>query len=349
MLLCGAGAVSAMPAGTYLGGFSKITKLNSTVPFNGDVNPYGLVTVPRSTGNLVAGDLLVSNFNNRKNLQGTGTTIDQLTPSGHRSLFAHITAKGLPGACPGGIGLTTALVALRSGFVVVGSLPTTNGMSATAKAGCLLILNSSGQVVETVHGGAINGPWDMTAVDKGSTATLFVTNVLNGTVAAHGKVVHRGTVVRIGLRLGGPLPAVTSTTVIAKGFAEKTDPAALVIGPTGVALGAANKLFVADTVNSRITMIAGATHRMSAAGGGGVTVSKGGALNGPLGLSIAPNGDIITVNAGDGDVVETTPSGHQVAKKLLDKAGAGVLFGVDATPSGMFFVDDGDNTLRVFH
>ena len=36
---------------------------------------------------------------------------------------------------------------------------------------------------------------------RGTVADLFVTNVLNGTVAAGGKVVHGGTVVRLTLRL----------------------------------------------------------------------------------------------------------------------------------------------------
>ena len=68
--------------------------------------------------------------------------------------------------------------------MIVGSLPTSNGTSSTAQAGCLLVLNSHGQVVETIAGGPINGPWDMTAVDHGLFTTLYVTNVLNGTVAA---------------------------------------------------------------------------------------------------------------------------------------------------------------------
>src|SRR5579884_3062814 len=94
----------------------SIKVVASTVPNNGDVNPYGLVAVPTTVGSLVAGNLLVSNFNNSANLQGTGTTIVQITPNGEVSLFAQIDAAKLPGPCPGGIGLTTALVALKSGW-----------------------------------------------------------------------------------------------------------------------------------------------------------------------------------------------------------------------------------------
>ncbi len=70
--------------------------------------------------------------------------------------------RALPGRCPGGVGLTTALGVLRSGWVVVGSLPTSDGTAATAKAGCLIVLDSHGRVRETLRGNGINGPWDMT-------------------------------------------------------------------------------------------------------------------------------------------------------------------------------------------
>ena len=199
---------------------------HSTVPGNGDVNPYGVAVVPRSIGRLVKGDILVSNFNNKANLQGTGTTIVQLSPSGARHLFASITPAAVAGRCPGGVGLTTALVVLRSGWVIVGSLPTKDGTPATARAGCLIVINANGRVVETFHGGPINGPWDITALDGGSTARLFVTNVLNGTVKAKGATVRSGTVVRLVLRTTGvPMPQVVSETVIGSRFGERTDPA----------------------------------------------------------------------------------------------------------------------------
>ena len=89
------------PGGAFMSRFHTLTTLVSTVPFNGDVNPYGTAVVARSTGRLHAGNVLVSNFNAKSNLQGTGTTIVQISPSGHRTLFAHITASMLPGRCPG--------------------------------------------------------------------------------------------------------------------------------------------------------------------------------------------------------------------------------------------------------
>jgi hypothetical protein len=328
----------------------------STVPFNGDVNPYGVAIVPVTTGTLVANNILVSNFNNKDNLQGTGTTIVQVAPSGGVTQFAKIDAATLPAPCPGGIGLTTALVALRSGFVVVGSLPTTDGTSATAQAGCLIVLSSSGTPVAVFSGNGINGPWDMTAVDMGTAALLFVSNVLNGTVAANGAVVSHGTILRILLSnlVQGGTPSATFTP-IATAFDERTDPNALVIGPTGLGLGAdGTTLFVADTLRSRIASIPNALMRMDDAGSG-ATVAQGPPIRQPLGLAIAPNGHIVTVNAGNGQMVETTPEGKQAAARNVDlshsKNGAGTLFGIAIAFDGsaIYFVNDGNNTLSTLH
>lgn len=338
----------------------NITVLSSTVPSNGDVNPYGVFRVPLSVGKLVRGNILISNFNNSANLQGTGTTIVQISPSGSFSLFAQIDPSMLPGPCPGGVGLTTALVVLRSGWVVVGSLPTSDGTSATAQAGCLIVLDSNGNVAETIIDAQINGPWDMTVFDETgeqgqvSRAALFVTNVLNGTVAAGGSIVSEGTVVRIVLDVSpsGTAPSMESLTVIGSGFSERTDPAALVIGPTGVALGKNNKtLYVADSLNNRIAAITDPLHR-SSTDNTGSTLSSGGSLNDPLGMTLGINGNILTANGNDGNLVETTPMGIQIATTLLDGTGnppgAGTLFGLTDVPGhGLFFVDDGSNTLNL--
>jgi DNA-binding beta-propeller fold protein YncE len=242
--------------------------------------------------------------------------------------------------------------------VIVGSLPASDGTAATAKAGCLLVLDSHGRVRETIADKAINGPWDMTASEHGNIADLFVTNVLNGTVAARGAVVNHGTVVRIRLRLphdGDGLPVASRPVVIASGFAEHTDPAALVVGPTGLTLGKHEKtLYVADTVSNRISAIPDASTRPRTAFTG-ADVTSGGHLNSPLGLALAPNGDVLSVNATDGLIVETTPAGAQVATKTLDTTGAppgsGTLFGLAVSPdrTGVYFVDDGTNTLNILH
>ena len=326
----------------FLSQFHMITKLASTVPrrgpAKGDQNPYGVAVVKRSVGKLVKGDVLVSNFNNAKNQQGTGSSIMQVSPSGHAHVFAVIA----PPTASKAVGLTTALVELPRGFVVVGNLPAPGGKPAHMTAGALTVLNSRGKVIKTITAKDINGPWDMTAVAQKKTATLFVTNVLNGTVKAKGATVNKGTVVRIGLKLSANSAKVRSNKVIATGFGEHTDPNALVVGPTGVGLGSNGTLYVADSAANRIAAIPNAMARTSVLKGGGMDVSSGDHLNDPLGLAIAPDGHIITMNGGDGNAVETTPSTGQQFVKTLIRNGAGDLFGLAIAPkgAGLYFVND---------
>ncbi len=355
-LIAASAALAATPVHKpYLGRFHKITHLSSTVPATGpakgDQNPYGVAVVSRSVGKLVKGDVLVSNFNNANNQQGTGSSIVEVSPSGHARVFAVVPQPTKTKA----VGLTTALVELPRGFVVVGSLPAPGGSSANMTAGALTVLNSKGRVVKTIKGKDINGPWDMTAVTQKNRATLFVTNVLNGTVKAAGKVVDKGTVVRIGLKLSHSGVTTTSNRVIATGFGERTDPSALVVGPTGVGLGRGDTLYVADASANRIAAIPSALTRTTSVGQGGMTVSKGRFLNDPLGLAIAPGGDIVSTNGGDGRAVETTPAGKQSAKTLI-KNGAGDLFGLAIAPkgAGVYFVNDAGsgparNSLELLH
>jgi DNA-binding beta-propeller fold protein YncE len=254
------------------------------------------------------------------------------------------------------VGLTTALVALESGFVIVGSLPTTKNGTTISGTGCLIVLDSNGTVVETITGHNLNGPWDMAAVDPGAVAELFVTNVLNGTVAANGTVVNGGTVVRLDLTIpAGHAPQVVDSEVIASGFPQRTDPVALVIGPTGVAFDEQTGiLYVADTLDSRIAAIPSALLRKSAEKLG-TTVSQGSALNGPLGLTFAPNHHLLAANGGNGYLVEIDPlTGKQVATKLLDNTGGpppgvGALFGLAATSEGVYFVDNDSNTFNLLN
>jgi hypothetical protein len=356
--------------GPILKKLKTVSTVASTVPGNGDVNPYGIVRVEHSVGKLEAGNILVSNFNNVGNVQGTGTTIVEISPGGAVTLFAQLDPTMLPGSCPGGIGLTTALAVLRSGWVIVGSVPTTGGSLVPGSNGCLIVLDSNGDPVETFYGSLINGPWDMTWLERGNEAMLFVTNVLDGTAAAAGSVVHRGTVTRINLGTSTTqMPWIKSMTVIGSGFDQRTDPAALVLGITGVGLSPnshdddhdnwsdddhARVLYVADTLNNRIRAISNPLFRTDS-DGTGAHFASGGALNAPLGLTVSPNGHVLTVNGGDGFIAEFNAHGTQIAKELIDTGGgpppgAGDLFGLIYVPDwGIYFVDDGSNTLNLLH
>jgi hypothetical protein len=350
-------ATTATASTPFLSPLRTVSTVASTVPANGDVNPYGIVLVPTSVGKLQAGQMLISNFNARENAkengQGTGTTIVQVSTAGKVSLFATIDPKTLPGPCPGGVGLTTALNILPGGYVVVGSLPTTNGKSATAKYGCLIVLDSEGKTVETIASPNIQGPWDSTAKSEGAKTTLFVSNALNGGAAKGIHTIDNSTVLRIELESGeNQTPKVLNETVIANGIPWIDSAEALVLGPTGLALASDGTLYVASTEDSKILAISEAMTRTTPAVKGGTVLTEGGHLKEPLGMVLAPNGNIITSNGGDGNMVETTPAGQQVAVQTADKkTGAGSLFGLAIAPEGkgIYFVDDGENTLRLLH
>jgi hypothetical protein len=346
---------AAQPATSFLGQLSAESQIASTVPANGDVNPYGVAAVPVSAGLLTQGDILVSNFNDKANVQGTGTTLVEVSPDGHARLFANISALPAGQACPGGIGLTTALAILPGGWVVVGSLPTTRGgaLPGLSPAGCLIVLNDQGTVAETITNGNIVGPWDLTVKSDASSAELFISNALGGNITTHDGVPVTGncTVVRLDLTLSATAPpAVTSTTVIGTKFPWAANKAALVLAPTGLAIAANGTLYVDDTLTNSVSAIPQALTRTSPVTAAAATVSTGGALNAPLGMTLAPNGDLVVVNGNNGNAVEITPAGRQLTTKTLIKNGAGDLFGIITTQAGdgLLVANDGTNAIDEF-
>jgi hypothetical protein len=336
--------------------FKTVTQVGSTVPANGDVNPYGLAVVTKSTGQLVAGDTLVSNFNAKSNVQGTGTTIVQVSPSGHTTLFAHVAKLPAGMRCPGGIGLSTALSVLPDGYVVVGSFPSTRGgaLPTPKPAGCLIVLSSHGKPVETLTNPQISGPWDMAMTATAKAATLFVSNGMTGTTKMRNGTPFSGkcTVARLELALHGTQPpTLTKTTVIGMNFPWIANKPTFILSETGLALGHNGTLYVDDTETNSVSAIANALTRTSAVSANSTKITSGHSLSAPLGMTLAPNGDLVVDNGNNGNVVEITPAGKQIATVTLVKNGAGDLFGLAVQPGGkgILFVNDGKNALDLDH
>jgi len=330
------------------------TKTFSTVPANGDQNPYGVAFVPSDFhsetkgGVLQPGDFLVSNFNNNvppTGTQGTGTTIVRITPQGQRSVF--FTSKEP--------GLSTALGVLKDGFVIVGNVPTTDGTFSTIGQGSLQILDSSGKVVKTLTDpNLLDGPWDLTINDLGPIAQVFVSNLSTVQGAT-------GTVTRIDLLVLPSLDKVKvlDMTQIASGYTVQANQAAVVLGPTGLAFDpSTDTLYVASTGDNAIYAIPNAALTFSD-GGKGKLIFNDAHLRGPLGLVLAPNGDLITSN-GDAvnadmtqpsELVEFTPGGNFVGQFSIDPT-EGSAFGIALGRSGdhliLAAVDDSTNNLDLF-
>jgi len=234
--------------------------------------------------------------------------------------------------------------------VVVGSLPTTNGgvLPGQNPAGCLIVLNDRGTVAETITNRDIVGPWDLTVRSSATSAEMFVSNALGGNLTTHDGVPVTGncTVVRLDLvlRAGSP-PRLASSTLIGTGFPWQANKAALILAPTGMALGSNGTLYVDDAETNSVSAIPQALTRTSVLTAVDGTLSAGGALNAPLGMTIAPDGDLIVVNGNDGNAVEISPAGRQVATRTLIKNGAGDLFGIITAHNGLLIANDGTNAL----
>ncbi|HEV3427088.1 MAG TPA: hypothetical protein VG320_04325 [Paraburkholderia sp.] len=333
------------------------TTLINTVPDNGDQNPYAIFVAPVSAGAVKQGDVLIDNFNNAANLQGTGSTIVDYHPDTKQmTLFATIP-RDLK-ECPGGVGLSTAMTMLKSGWVIVGSTPSNDGTTGTKGAGCMIVLDSGGKIAKVISSPNINDPWgNMAVVDNGDHATLFVSNAGFGVGGADGNppVFKQATVLRMDLDIpNGQAPVVKSETVVASGFGAQADKGVFLVGPTGLALSPDNKLlYVSDAIGNRINVIEDPLTRDTSAGVGRQLTADG-LLHRPLAMILTPQGHLLVTNALNGQVVEIDP----VAAKQLyarwidtDKAqtppGNGDLFGIALTPAGdgFYYVEDDVNTL----
>ncbi|WP_241024529.1 hypothetical protein [Burkholderia sp. Ac-20365] len=352
------GAAQAEPQG-FLETLHRNTTLINTVPDNGDQNPYAIVVAPVSAGTVKQGDVLVDNFNNAANLQGTGSTIVDYHPDTKQmTLFAKIP-RDLK-ACPGGVGLSTAMTMLKSGWVIVGSTPSNDGTTGTKGAGCLVVLDSQGQLASVISSPNINDPWgNMAVVDNGTSATLFISMAGFGVGGADGNppVFKQATVLQLDLDIPqGKPPVVKKETVVGSGFGAQADKGVFLVGPTGLALSADQKLlYVSDAIGNRINEIDEPMTRDTSAGVGR-QITADGLLHRPLAMVTAPNGHLLVTNALNGQVVEIVPeTGKQLYARWIDtdKAqtppGNGDLFGIALTPEGdgFYYVQDDVNTLVI--
>jgi hypothetical protein len=317
----------------------------STIPGNGDLNPYGVAFVPAkfpSGGAVNPGDILVSNFNSKANLQGTGTTIVRIQGSGPASVFFQGTAP---------LGLSTALNILRAGFTLVGNFPSPDlsGSCATAQAGSILVINKNGKQVGSIADPSIDGPWDSALFDEGKSAKFFVANGLSGTIVRLDLIVNSGGV------------SLKKATQIASGYGHQCDPVTFVDAPTGLVYDPKKDvLFVASTVDNAVFEVSDAGDRTHDNGMGKVIYQDPAHLHGALAMTMAPNGHLLVSNNDafnvdqnqPSEIVEFTTEGKFVREISVDQ-NTGGSFGLNVTGSdddaGRFaFVDDNVNALSIW-
>ncbi len=359
--LAAAPGAHAEPRG-FLETVHRHSTLTSTVTDNGDLNPYAVIVAPVSAGKVMKDDVLVDNFNNISNLQGTGTTIVGYRPSTQQTYLVARLPQNLS-QCPGGVGLTTAMTMLKTGWIIVGSTPSTDGTTATKGPGCMLVLDPTGKLVAVWAGPTINDPWgNMAVVDNGATATLFISMAgfdLPPPTKLDPKTgrpveLHQATVLRLQIAIPeGKPPVLLDQTVVGDGFANRADYDNFLLGPTGLALSPDGTLYVTDGLENVITAIPNATTRTQSDGTGKV-VTRDGLLSWPLAMAWSPEGHLLVCNGKDGRLVEVDPAaGKQVYAQWInnDQAqsppGNGDLFGIAMMPDdkGFYYVMDDVNTL----
>jgi hypothetical protein len=363
LVLAAVGFMSAQPA---LAGKSVepfIPVQTGTVATNGDVNPYGVAFVPKGFpkgGKIATGDILVSNFNAAAPAgQGTGTTIVSVTPDGAQTTFFQGTAP---------LGLTTALNVLKNGVVIVGNVPASS--MGTPEQGSLIVLDKNGNQLNgspLVDSTFLDGPWDSTIVDNSQGDNSQGDNSQGGNSQGRNSAivfvscVNNGTVTRLELTFSGGAVAIKSKVTIANGYMHENSSTAFVLGPTGLAFdGKSSTLYVASTDDNAIYAVPNAVKAMSPVVKGKLISHDLVHLHGPLGLALAPNGDLIS-SQGDAvnpdptqqsEIVEFTKSGKFVTEFAVDSTiGAAFGIAVDGPGEGAVnfaAVNDTLNTVIVY-
>jgi hypothetical protein len=229
--------------------------------------------------------------------------------------------------------------------VLVGNVPNTDGQG-TPGAGSIQVIDTNGNLVTTFTDSTLlDGPWYLTvANDTGSTAQVFVSNVLSGTIT------------RLDLAIGNGTVTVTSKVQIASGYGTLVNPSVFVAGPSGLAYNAAtDTLYVASEVDDAIYSIANASTATDA-GKGTLVVQDSTHLHGPLGLIFAPNGDLLVANADSvnvdpnqpSEIVEYTPTGQFVTQFSVDPNNGGAFgLGIATTNGQLQFAAVDDNVPNI--
>lgn len=309
--------ISQAQAGAFLPGPTRVV---STAPANGDLNPYGVAFVPANFpagGTINPGDVLVSNFNASSNLQGTGTTIVDVPPNAPLTLFF----QGTPP-----LGLTTALNVLQRGFVLVGNFPSPDlsGNCSTAGGGSILVISKKGNLVSTIADASVQGPWDSALFDQGNTAKYFVANAVTGAI------------MRYDLKVSSANVSVAKETEIASGYMHFCDPTTFVDAPTGLVYDpSTDVLYVASTADNAVFAINDAAGRTTDGGVGTLIYRDQRHLHGALGLAMAPNRHLLVTN-NDSSLINFDPNQPSELVEFTVEGEFIKEISLDPTPGGSF-------------
>jgi hypothetical protein len=154
---------------------------------------------------------------------------------------------------------------------------------------------------------------------------------------------------------------VQNGLTISSGYGHRGDPAALEVGPTGLAYDQRRDiLYVTASFENAIYAIANAGHIVADGGMGYRIYQDNTHLHGALAMVLAPNGNLIVSNSDvinsdtnqPSELVEFTVDGQFVANRPVDPAQGGSFgMAVTATRHGVITfaaVDDNTATLQIW-
>jgi hypothetical protein len=323
---------------SVLATLNTATTIGSTVdPVTGDQNPYGLDVAPVDSGLIHQGDLVVCDFNDSANVQGTGNAIIALAPQPGSSPRPVITNAALLGC--------TENVQTHTGAIWVTAFVAPD----------VAIVSSAGNLVNTLRGSPFTAPFGITMArdDTG-----------NGDPVFYESDATTGAIVRIRASRSG-----TQTDVIATGFAVNNGVPGTELGPGGLQYEPSHdRLYIVDGANNTVVEL----RHVSTIPAGGIMVGTNGTsfsgpfahrarlvfsgspLNAPISSALLPNGNIAVGNTGNPNgenlMVEITPHGKVADVKNVDTGASGAIFGMISTTRSfgdfvLYFNDDNQNTV----
>jgi hypothetical protein len=314
------------------------TTIGSAVdPVTGDQNPYGLDIAPTDSGLIHRGDLVVCDFNDSANVQGTGNAIIALAPQPGSSPRPVITNAALLGC--------TENVQTRDDTIWVTAFVAPD----------VAIVSPAGKLLTTLSGSPFTAPFGITMArdDNGYGDPVFYESDAN-----------TGAIVRIRAGRSG-----THTDVIATGFSVNNGAPGTELGPGGLQYDPSHdRLYIVDGANNTLVEL----RHVSTIPSGGITVGadgmtfsgpfkhrarlvlSGSPLNAPISSALLPNGDVAIGNTGNPNgenlMVEITPHGKVADVKNVDTGASGAIFGMTANNGygrdfTLYFNDDNANAV----
>lgn len=292
-----------------------------------DLAPPPNSTVVSTSGNYKVGGVTIVPFGYVYANASPGNTLVSLSGipekgAGPRSYLMAVTTLGLRQnfyATASTEMIMTPPAMFRAGYVSVGVTPTTYDSvtdTTSSQAGELRVLNRVGTPVMILKDSTlINGPIGLTWVDNSSSASLFVSNGINGTISRFDfQIFQRGP---------GQI-RLTRATQIGGGFPTAGSGTSDLQGPTGLAYdGTTDTLYIASTLENAVYAIDRASRVRNIGTKGRFVMPTEPRISEPTGVSISPSRTLLvagTLSNGTSGIGEFDLKGTYIGEVITSPA-----------------------------